>query len=174
MFEVDWAQLFTPQKSILEAVVRGSVIYLVLFVVMRFLPRRTIGSMSASDILVIVLISETVSNALQGGAESVTEGLVLAATVFAWAHFIDFLDYRFPDWHVASAKPIQVIRDGRIIFENLSRDQVTEEEVLSQLREHGIDSPRNVVSGHIEPDGHFSFIVRGGQARKPPAASKPA
>ena len=173
MFDVDWGQLFSPTKSIAEIVLRGTFIYLVLFAVMRFLPRRTIGSMGASDILVIVLISETVSNALQGGAESVTEGFILAATVLAWATLVDFLDYKFPHLHIAGGKPLELIRDGELLRDNMAREQVTEDEVMSQLRLHGLDSARDVAKAYIESDGHVSVIVRSRKPMKPPSGRGP-
>ena len=166
MFDVDWQKLFVPSASLAEIFIRGSVIYLTLFLAMRFLPRRAIGSVGASDILVIVLISETVSNALQGGAESIADGLLLAAVILGWALLIDFLDYKLPSWNIASAKPLELIRDGKMIQKNLAREQITEDEVLSQLRMHGLASAAEVAVAHLEGDGHVSVIVKGGTPLK--------
>lgn len=172
MFDVDWAKLFAFEPPVAELVVRGTVIYLALFLAMRFLPRRTIGSMGAADILVVVMISETVGGGLHGNAESVTAGLVVAATVIAWSTLIDYLDYRFPAWHIAGAPPLQIILQGEMLRGNLARQQVTEDEVLSQLRQHGLTSPRDVASAYLEPDGHISVIVRGEQRHDPPPQTR--
>ena|SRR5436190_1198739 len=162
MLDIDWAKLFVPSSSIAEIVVRGTVIYLALFLAMRFLPRRAIGSVGTSDILVIVLISETVSNAMQGGADTLTDGLLLAAVILALATLIDYLDYEFPTWNLGSAKPLELVRDGKMLHQNLAREHITEEEVLSQLRQHGLDSAAPVAVARLEGDGRMSVILKGG------------
>src|SRR6476659_1641776 len=96
MGDVDWHQLFHPSRPLLETVVRGTIVYLSLFLAMRFLPRRTIGATGPSDLLVIVLIADAVQQGMAGEYKSVTEALLLAGVIFGWAMLIDFLDARFP------------------------------------------------------------------------------
>ena len=166
MLEVDWHQLFVPNTSLVEIFIRGSVIYLVLFTVMRALPRRQVGGLAASDILVIVLIADAVQSGMAGKYESITEGILLAATIFLWATVIDWLDSRFPQLRLAEAKPLPVVIDGRLLRRNMKRENVTEDEVLSQLRQHGYVTLEEVRAAYIEGDGHFSVLGRdrGGQA----------
>lgn len=168
MLEVDWAALFVPTESLVEIAIRGTAIYLLLFVAMRFLPRRTIGALGPSDLLVVVLIADAVQNAMAGGYKSLTEGLLLAGVIIGWATLIDYLDFRFPDLNIASARAKEMVRNGKLLRRNMAREQVTEEEVMAQLRQHGIASPRDVVVAYLEGDGHFSVVVRGGAPLKPP------
>lgn len=169
MFEVDWYQLFVPSGSLAEILIRGTLIYVALFVVMRFLPRRTIGQTSASDILIIVLIADAVQNGMSGEYRSVTEALLLAGVIIGWAVAIDWLDHRFPHWYVSSGKELALIEDGKLVRENMDRHLITEDEVLSYLRQHGLDSPKTVKKGFIEGDGHFTLLLRGGvPVQKPP------
>ncbi len=162
MFEFDWQALFIPSGSLVEIAVRGTVIYLALFAAMRLLPRRTVGGMGPSDLLLVVLIADAVQNGMGGKYESLTEALLLAAVLFAWDAFIDWLDFRFPKLAIGSARPVMVIRDGKVIHRNLAREQISEDELMAQLRQHGIDSPRGVRSAYIEGDGHMSVLLRGG------------
>ena len=161
--EIDWQQLFVPTRPILEIVIRGTIVYLAIFFAMRFLPRRTIGTLGGADLLVVVLIADAVQNGMAGEYRSITEALALAATIFAWATFIDWLDYRFPTWQIAASKEIPVVVDGKILHGNLKHVQVTQEELLSQLRLHGQDSPERVWKAYIEGDGHVSVILRNGK-----------
>lgn len=161
MFEIDWQALFIPTDSLAEIFVRGSIVYLALFAAMRLLPKREVGGMGAADILVIVLIADAVQNAMSGSYESISEGLVLAVTIFGWATLIDWIDYRFPQLHLAESRPRLIIRDGRLMHENMKRDMVSEDEVMSQLRQHGLDSPADVAKAYIEGDGNFSVLRRG-------------
>ena len=171
MFEVDWNELLVPSGSLAEIAIRGTVIYAALFAAMRFLPRREIGGVGPSDILVIVLIADAVQNGMAGEYRSITEGILLVGVIFFWATVIDWLDYRFPGLHLAEAKPVAVIRDGRFLHENMKRDMLSEDELMAQLRGHGLDSPRNVVAAYIEGDGKLSILLRGGETLRPLAGS---
>ena len=172
MFEIDWQEMLIPSKSVAEIFVRGTVIYLILFLTLRFMPRRTIGAMGPSDLLVLVLIADAVQNAMSDDYESVTEGLVLAFTIFGWAVVIDWLDHKFPDWHLAEGRPLLLISDGQLMRQNMDRQKITEDEVMSQLRQHGLDSPRNVVSAFLEGDGRISVLTRAERSHSPPPEQK--
>lgn len=174
MFDVDWAKLFVPTLPLMEVFIRGSLIYLVLFFVMRVLPRREVGGLGAADVLVIVIIADAVQNGMSGKYESITEGLLLAGTIFGWATLIDWLDYRFPSLHLAEGPPLLVVRKGRLVRRNMRHEQVTEDEVMAQLRQHGYESLEDVAAAYIEGDGQFSVIgKRSGRDRphKPRAAA---
>ena len=171
MFEVDWGELFVPSASLAEIAIRGTVVYIALFMAMRLLPKREIGGMGPSDILVIVLIADAVQNAMAGDYRSITEGLLLVGVIFLWATLVDWLDYRFPQLHLAEAKPVAVIRDGRFLHHNMKRDMLSEDELMAQLRAHGLDSPRNVSAAYVEGDGKLSILLRSGEALKPLARS---
>jgi uncharacterized membrane protein YcaP (DUF421 family) len=171
MQPVDWSKLFVPSGSIVEIVIRGTLIYLLLFAAMRLLPRRQVGGLVAADLLIVVLIADALQNAMAGSYKSITEGIVLAAVIFGWAYVIDWLDYRFPHLNIAAAGPLPVVRNGRFMHRNMAREQVSEEEVLSALRLHGLDSTQNVATAYIEGDGRFSVLLREG--RKPPMDPPP-
>ena len=171
MASVDWSKLFIPSGSLLEILIRGTVMYLLLFAAVRLLPRRQVGGLVSADVLIIVLIADAVQNAMAGGYRSITEGVVLAAVIFAWANVIDWLDFRFPHLNIAAARPLPVVHNGRFMRRNMAREQVSEEEVLSALRLHGLDSTEKVAAAYIEGDGRFSVLLHDG--RKPPVDPPP-
>jgi len=160
MFDIDWHQLFVPNTSLAEIAIRGSVIYLLLFTVMRFLPRREVGGMAASDILVIVLIADAVQQGMAGKYESITEALVLAGVIFFWATVLDLVDYHFPQLNLSEPGPVCVVSNGRLLRRNMRRQKVTVEEVMSQVRQHGLQELSEVRVAYIEGDGHFSVVPR--------------
>lgn len=172
MFDIDWYGLFAIEAPVAELFVRGTVIYLLLFLAMRVLPRRTIGTMSAADVLVVVMISETVGGGLYGKEGSISAGLVVAATVLFWAFVVDYVDYKFPRLRLAGGAALQLVVDGRLLRENMARQQITEDEVLSQLRQHGLASLREVAAAYLEPDGHISVIARGDPPLQPPRQTR--
>ncbi|MEO7742968.1 MAG: YetF domain-containing protein [Usitatibacter sp.] len=170
--DIDWQALFVPSGSLAEIAIRGTVLYLVLFAAFRFLPRRAIGAMGASDLLVLVLIADAVQNGMAGEYRSITEGVLLAAVIIGWATFIDWLDYRFPQWHLASAEALPIVVDGKLLHANMRREQITEDEVMSQLRLHGQDSPRAVSKAYLEGDGRVSVMLDHRLVQPPPEARR--
>jgi uncharacterized membrane protein YcaP (DUF421 family) len=164
---IDWQEIFIPAGSLAAIFVRGTIIYLALFATMRLLPRRTIGTMGASDVLVIVLIADAVQNGMADEYKSVTEGLFLAAVIFGWTLLINWLDHRFHDWHLASAGPLPLIQNGRMLRRNMDREHITEDELMSQLRLHGQESTERVAKAFVEGDGHVSVILTSREPVKP-------
>lgn len=161
MFDIDWAGLFVPSGSLLEIAIRGTVVYWALFLALRFLPRREVGGMGPSDILVIVIIADAVQNGMAGEYRSVTEALVIAAVIFGWATLIDWLDDRFPDWHLAKASKAQLIRNGRMLPSAMRRNHISEDELMEQLRLEGVGAVEDVAAAYVEGDGQVSVIPRG-------------
>ncbi|HET7288501.1 MAG TPA: hypothetical protein VFI71_13565, partial [Pyrinomonadaceae bacterium] len=92
---IDWEAVFWPSGSLLEIILRGTLVYLFLFVVLRFL-RRSAGAIGISDLLVVVVIADAAQNAMGADYRSVTEGFVLVATIVTWDFFFDWLAFRFP------------------------------------------------------------------------------
>jgi uncharacterized membrane protein YcaP (DUF421 family) len=160
---MDWEGLFVPGGSILELIVRGTVLYLALFVMLRLLPRRQLGSLGVSDVLVIVLIADAAQNGLAGEYTSITEGIVLVATILFWDYAIDFVDHRFPALHLNMSPPKLLVENGRMFKHNMERENMSEEDLMSQLRQHGIEHLRDVRRAYAEGEGHISVI----RARNP-------
>src|ERR1700741_4593162 len=75
--KVDWHAVFTPQHSLLEIFLRGTIMYLVMFVLLPILVRRQVGVIGMTDILVIVLIAEVTGNGISDNFQSVVESTVL-------------------------------------------------------------------------------------------------
>ena len=80
----DWYAMFVPTHSLLEKFVRGTIMYLAIFLLLRFLPKRQTGSLSTPDILLIVLLADAAQNAMANEYRSVTEGIALVCTIIFW------------------------------------------------------------------------------------------
>jgi uncharacterized membrane protein YcaP (DUF421 family) len=155
---IDWAELFVPSGSLLEVMVRGTVLYLSLFTMLRLLPRRQVGSVGVSDLLVLVLLADAAQNGMSGDYQSITEGVVLVATILAWNYLIDWLDHRFPALRINASGPLLLVRDGRMVRANMRREKVTMDELMRQLRQHGIEDIAAVKRAYVEGDGRISII----------------
>lgn len=155
---MNWAELFLPGGSLLEVVVRGTVLFLALFLLLRLMPRRQLGSLGVSDLLVIVLIADAAQNGLAGEYRSITEGVVLVATILFWNWAIDALDYWFPAWHLNASSPRVLVSEGRVVHRNMEKEGLTQDELMSQLRQHGVEELQSVRRAYVESDGRISVI----------------
>jgi uncharacterized membrane protein YcaP (DUF421 family) len=158
---IDWHQMFVPTGSIPELVIRGSVMYLLILAGFRVF-RRDAGSLSVSDLLVVVLIADAAQNGMAGEYRSLTEGVVIVATIFAWNYALDWLAYRsrFVYW-LLHPPSLLLIRNGQIQFRNLRSQLITKQDLLEQLREQGVESPAGVKKCFLESDGRMSVIREG-------------
>src|SRR6187455_3289711 len=91
---IDWSAIFVPSGNPLELVLRASVMYLLILAGFRVF-RRDAGSLSVSDLLVVVLIADAAQNGMAGEYKSLTEGAIVVATIFAWNYLLDWLAYRW-------------------------------------------------------------------------------
>jgi uncharacterized membrane protein YcaP (DUF421 family) len=158
---VDWGEIFGVHVSPLELIVRGTAMYLFLFVLFRVVVRRRVGAIGMADILILVIIADAAQNAMSGEYKSVTEGAILVGTILFWNLAIDWLNFRVPalrDW--LEPPPMLLIRDGRILHRNLRHEFVTEDELKSKLREKGVKDYSEVAEAHMESDGNVSVIKR--------------
>lgn len=159
---VDWAKVLMPGTPILEIVVRGSLTYLALFLLLRVVGKRESSDVSVTDLLVIVLIADAAQNAMAGGYTSVPDGILLVTTIIFWSYALNWLGYYLP-WveRLVHPPPLPLIRDGQLYRRNLRRELITEEELWSQLREQGVEHLEDVKLAFIEGDGSISVIRRG-------------
>src|SRR5687768_18578589 len=98
---LDWGEIFGISVSPLELIIRGTAMYLFLFLLFRVVIRRRVGAVGMADILILVIIADASQNAMSGEYKSVTDGAILVGTIVAWNMFIDWLNYRVPalqDW----------------------------------------------------------------------------
>src|SRR5689334_18294197 len=116
---IDWNSVFVPAVGVAEMILCGTIMYLGLFAVLRFVGRRQAGNFGPADLLVIVLIADAAQNGLGKEYTSVTEGLTLVLTIVGWEYFIDWLKYRYPILrHVLAAPSLTLIENGRINHAN--------------------------------------------------------
>ena len=158
---VDSNSVFVPAIGLAEIVVRGSLMYLGLFVILRFMARRQAGHFGPADLLVIVLIADAAQNGLGKEYSSVTEGLALVLTIVAWEYLLDWIAWRFPATRPYLKPPsLMLIRDGRLIPQNLRKEMITEDELKSQLREQSVDNYEEIKLAMLEGDGRLSVLKR--------------
>lgn len=157
----DWGELFGLSVSPWELIVRGTVVYWFLVIVFRFVLRRDTGSVGMADILLLVIIADAVQNALAGEYRSITDGLILVSTIIGWNFLIDWVCFKSARMRrLFEAKPLQLVRDGRILQRNLRQERISVEELQGKLRENGVEDVKEVKAAYMEPDGEISVIKK--------------
>lgn len=158
---MSWESVFMPSTSLLEVFLRGTIMYLAVFVLMRIAGRRESGELNTSDLILVVIISEAASVGIAGENHSIFDGVILVATILFWSIALDAAGYRWT-WMSALLKPRPraLIKDGQLDHHTARREFLTKEEILSQLRLNGVEDITDVHRAYIEPNGVISIIPR--------------
>ena len=157
--QIDWAGMFEFSMSPWELVLRGTMMYWFIFILLRLGGRRDLGSFGAADVLLVVLIADAAQNAMAAQYNSVSEGAVLVATLVLWSVFADRVAYFIP-----ATRPffepgrVLLIKDGQMQRRGMRREYVSRDELLEELRIQGIDDISKVRRAYMESTGNVSIL----------------
>ncbi|MCD2515977.1 hypothetical protein LQ564_06555 [Massilia sp. G4R7] len=141
-----------------EFIVRGLAVYLLLLIMVRISGRRTVGQFTPFDLLVVMLLSESVSNSLNGGDASLAGGLISAATLVAINSSIAVLTSRNGRIEkLLEGSAVLIGRDGVFFDKVVRRCRLSESDLEEALREH--DCPRpEMKCAFLEADGEITIM----------------
>ena len=166
--------IFEVHVSVPELMLRGTLVYWLLFLIFRFVLRRDVGSVGIADILLLVIVADAAQNAMSGGYDTVTEGAILVLTIVAWNWLLDFLSYHFAAVRrFASPERLTLVSRGVLRLRNMRREFITREELQEKLREQGIEDLSEVKVAYLEGDGQISVIRNSGSTQKKPEKRVP-
>jgi uncharacterized membrane protein YcaP (DUF421 family) len=155
--------VIVPAVPVWEVVLRTIVVYLAVFGLLRLAGKRELGQMSVLDLVVILVIANAVQNAMNGGDNSLTDGLVAAGTLVAMNVVMTRFARRIPFFsRLVVQQPTLLVQDGKVIQAHLDRENVAIEEVEMAAREHGLADLSDVSAAILEQDGSISVIPRQG------------
>jgi uncharacterized membrane protein YcaP (DUF421 family) len=150
-----------PDVSLFEIVVRGIVTYFTIFVLLRVVLRGRTSAVAMSDLLVIVLIADAAQNAMAAEYHTITDGLVLVATIVLCSFTVDWVAYRSERVrHFVHPERKPLVVNGRVIRTALQEELITEDELQTQLRLNGIERLEDVKAAYLEGNGEVSVIKR--------------
>lgn len=158
---LDWQSIFASTVSPFELILRGSLIYLGIFIVLRVFLRRVAGNVTMADLLMMVLLADAAQNAMADAYDSITDGGILVGTIIFWNYALDRLGFHIPTiGRFVHPDPLLLVDNGRVLWRNMRREYITEAELLSQMRERGVEELADVKRAYIEGDGRISIIKR--------------
>ena len=149
----------TTWATALHIMARTGAVYLIVLVGVRLTGKREVGQMTPFDLTLLLLLSNSVQNAMTGPDTSLAGGAV-AATVLLTLNYlvaeVSGVNRRFR--RMVQGSPTLLIHDGQLLLDHLRREHLTVDEVMRALREHGIGSIEEVALGVLEVDGSLSFL----------------
>ena len=172
--QIDWTSIFAPDTPFLEIIVRGTVMYLSLVILLRIVLKRQTGTLGMTDLLLITLLADASQNAMAGEYRSLPNGIVLVATIIFWNYAFDWLTAK-SEWfeRLIEPAPLPLVKRGKLLRQNMRRELITEAELLGKLREQGVEDVSKVKLASIESDGQISLIQsEEKQHRKPEKRQK--
>lgn len=155
----DWSHIFALETPLVELILRGGVLYFGILFLMRIMPRRTGGELATMDLVLILLITEAASHAL-GDYTALSDGILLILIIIGFNYLVNALSYHVSFIErLVSSPPLQVIRDGQLLRRNMRREFLTEVELMSYLRQQGIEEIKDIKAAYVEDEGKFTVIT---------------
>ena len=146
-----------------EFVIRAVVVYLFLLVLLRLTGKRQVGQMAPFDLVLLLVLSNAVQNSMNGGDNSITGGMILAATLVAINSAVGWVTYHNKTIEgIIEGRPVILVHDGKIDHLSLRKVQMTTHELEAALRAAGCAGPAVVRFAVLENTGKVSVIPREG------------
>jgi uncharacterized membrane protein YcaP (DUF421 family) len=152
--------ILVPDIGVGEKLVRSVVVYGFLLIAFRLCGKRQLGQLTAFDLVVLLIISNVVQNAVIGNDNSLGGGLIGATTILLLNLLVAYVTFRFKRAdRVVEHSPTLLVRHGRILRQNLRRERLGPRDLRAALRHHGVVSVRDIRYAFLEEDGHVSVIA---------------
>ena len=149
--EVHWAQL----------VLRGVLTYLFLLFMLRISGKRQVGQLAPFDLVLLLVLSNAVQNAMNAGDNSFTAGVVCATTLIACNWLMSRLTKRSKRIEaIVEGRPVVLVHDGKIRETAMAVEQITHHELMAALRAEGCGHLADVHFAVLENSGHISVVLR--------------
>jgi uncharacterized membrane protein YcaP (DUF421 family) len=151
--------MLTSGSVLLQIVIRTSIIYVFILIGVRLAGKREVGQMTPFDLVLLLLLSNSVQNAMTGSDTSLIGGIVAALTLFLLNRLVggySGTNRRFRK--IIQGSPTMIIHNGDVLLDHMAKEHLSMDELERALREHGIGSPTDVSIGVLEVDGSISFL----------------
>lgn len=143
----------------MDIVVRASVMFVIVYGLLRLLGKRELGQMSPFEFVTLIVMGDLIQQGVTHQDFSLTGATLAICTFAAWSLVMSVISHRFPRLRgVLRSGPVVLVRDGAFIRENLDRERIDHDEFGTQLRLAGIASLDQVAWAILEPEGKISFV----------------
>lgn len=163
-----------PEISPGEKILRSLIVYFFLLIMFRLLGKREVAQMTVFDLVVLLILSNVVQNAMIGPDNSVTGGLIGATSILIANWFVGRIAYGHPRFaHAVEGVPVLVVHDGQFVEPALRRESISTDELLSNLRSQGIFNLQDVRTAILEALRQAQRHEEQDSASAPPSPDQP-
>ncbi|MFZ4436487.1 MAG: DUF421 domain-containing protein [Flavobacterium psychrophilum] len=143
----------------LDIVVRSLGVYFFMLLALRVFGKKELSQLNTADIILILLISNAVQNAMVGNNTSLSGGITAALVLFVVNFGLKKLLYKFPQLNaLIQEKPVVLIHEGKADYKALANLSISSDELHEAIREHGLEHYTEVKLALLEMDGNISII----------------
>lgn len=145
--------------NILGIIFRTLVVYLVVLLILRFAGKREVGQMTPFDFVLLLLLSNSVQNAMTGGDNSLNGGIIAAITLIIANYTVNYFVWKNRNLRkIIEGTPTLLVLKGIVIEKNLESERITKSQLLEALREHSVAEIEDVGLAVLEVDGSISVL----------------
>jgi uncharacterized membrane protein YcaP (DUF421 family) len=155
-----WSDLFHPGVPVVEKVVRTIVVYAFLLIGLRLAGKRELTQLNPFDLVVLLLLSNTVQNAIIGEDNSLAGGILGAATLLVLNGVLVRVLFHLGKLDKIEGRPDMLIKNGRVLRHRLERELITLAELEAAARRQGLESLAHVKHCRLETGGSLTFIAK--------------
>jgi uncharacterized membrane protein YcaP (DUF421 family) len=145
----------------MDIVLRGIVVFVFLYVLMRIVGRRELSSLEPFDLILLVILGDAVQQGLTQDDYSLTGAILAVGTIAILQVSTSWLNFRFPKLRsVLDGEPLVILQDGKPIEKNMNRERVTMDDLAEEARKQNIAKLEDVQWAVMETSGEISFIKK--------------
>jgi uncharacterized membrane protein YcaP (DUF421 family) len=145
----------------MDLAIRTAVIFFFIFLLMRVIGRRELSSLEPFDLILLVVLGDSVQQAVTQDDYSVTGAFIVVSTIALLQVFVSYLNFRVPRLRaVLDGEPIVVVQDGKVIEGNARRERLTLDDIAEAARMQQIATLEDVQWAVLETSGELTFIEK--------------
>jgi len=155
------SELWVPSVPCVYLVLRVAIVYTALILLLRLSGKRQVGQMGIAPFVALLLISNAVQNAMNGGDNSLSGGLILATVLIVLSYLFEVVTYRSKAVErLVQGRPTLLVHHGKLLPDHLHRELLNIRELRAILRRQGIHDLAEVEEAILESDGFVSVLRR--------------
>ena len=144
-----------------ELIVRSLIVYVFLLLLIRLTGKRQVGQLAPFDLILLLVLSNAVQNAMNGGDNSVQAGLISAVTLVALNYGIGYATFRSKRLEaLIEGRPQMLIHNGKLYQDVMEQQRLTQHELDAALRRQGVSSIGHVHMAMIENNGEITVQLK--------------
>jgi uncharacterized membrane protein YcaP (DUF421 family) len=166
------SHLWIPDIPVWEKIVRSVVIYLFLLIAFRFTGKRQVGQLTPFDLIVLLIISNVVQNAVIGNDNSLGGGMLGAVVILVLNYGLVVFTSRSKSMRrMMTGEPTLLVHNGKVFQDRMAREHIAMEDLQAPFRKSGVVDIEKVRYAILEESGQISVIPK--SASEPAKASPP-